>query len=184
LYVDLLGRLPAMLDDVGFSSGLWVEEDEDLARSERAIDRGEVTIEEIPDLDLAIVRVPESFAPHAVHRFTQGRTARVHPMAVHNRTRMLRVATIAGSSYDVALRYETWVQLVTRRAMPRPDLAPLADRLNERETSGGAWRFDGVAAITPSLHLEHSSIPPADLLNELTTFLVDAPPAWDPYNPR
>ena len=184
LYVALLDRLPGLLDDVGFSGGLWVEEDEELARSERAIDSGEVTIEEIPELDLAIVRVPEAFAPHAVHRFTQGRTARVHPMAVHNRTGMLRVATIAGSSYDVALRYETWVQLVTRRAVPRVDLAPLADRLNERETSGGAWTFDGVGAITPSLHLEDSAIGPDDFLTALTSFLVDAPPAWDPYRPR
>jgi hypothetical protein len=106
---------------------------------------------------------------------------------VHNRTGMLRVATIAGTSYDVALRYETWVQIVSRRPMPRVDLTPLADRLNERETSGGTWDFDGVGAITPSLHLdgaEASSIPPADFLDQLTAFLATAPPAWDPYSPR
>jgi hypothetical protein len=184
LYEHLLDDLPGMLDDVGYSSGLWFEEDEELARSDLAIDSGEVTIEERPDLDLAIVRVPESFASHDVHRFTQHRSARVHPMAVHNRTGMLRVATIAGTSYDVALRYETWVQLVSRRPMPRVDLAPLADRFNERETSAATWAFDGVDAITPSLHVTDSSIVPGDFLDALTAFLADAPPAWDPYSPR
>jgi hypothetical protein len=184
LYVELLDRLPALLDDVDAHRDEWAEEDDDLARSERALDSGEVTIEELPALDLAVVRVPEGFASHDVHRFTQHRTARVHPMAVHNRTGMLRVATIAGRSYDVALRYETWVQLVTRRALPRADLAPLAERLRAREAGASTWRFDGVDAITPSLHVEDSTIDANDFLDALTTFLEAAPPAWDPYSPR
>jgi hypothetical protein len=177
LYVELLARLPALLDDLDANRALWEDEDAELARSEQAIDRGEVTIEERPDVDLAIVRVPESFAPHAVHRFTQGRTARVHPMAIHNRTSMLRVATICGSSYEVALRYETWVQLVTRKAMPRVDLAPLAAQLDHCEV-------DAVDAITPSLRCNGTSLAPSDFIDALLTYLASAPPAWDPYKPR
>ena len=184
LYVELLARVPALLDDVDAHRDLWADEDAALARSERAVDTGEVTIEERPEVDLAIVRVPESFAAHEVHRFTQHRHARVHPMAVHNRTSMLRVATICGPSYEVAFRYETWVQLVTRRPAPRVDLAPLAAHLDERETGAARWTFDGVDQITPTLRSDDSSLAPSDFLDALVAHLETAPPAWDPYKPR
>ena len=108
-------------------------------------------------------------------------------MAVHNRTQMTRVAYLTGQCYEVQLRYETWVQLVSRRPLPRPDLGLLATRLDEIETSGGSWQFDGVGAITPALTLQgtnDSSIVPERFLAELCAFLPDAVPAWDPWAPR
>jgi hypothetical protein len=188
LYTELLNRLPELLDDVEGHRPLWEEEDDELTRSERAVESGEVTIEDQPRVDLAIVTVPESFASRSVHRFTQQRSARIHPMAVHNRTDMLRTLTIAGSSFEVAFRYETWVQLVSRRPMPRVDLSPLAERLNGMESGGSTWSFDGVGDIVPRLHLDgseaSSTIAPDVFMRDLTSFLESAPPAWDPYSPR
>src|SRR5947207_4956647 len=100
---------------------------------------------------------------------------------------MTRVAYVTDHRYEVQLRYETWLQLVSRRPMPRPDLALLAKRLDELESSGGSWQFDGAGAITPALTLQgadESSIAPERFLSELCTFLPEAAPAWDPWVPR
>jgi hypothetical protein len=187
LYRELLPRLPGLLDDVNGSRALWVDEEAHLIASDEVFDRGQATITERPDLDLAIVRVPSEIAERTMHRFTQRRASGVHPMAVHNRTQMTRVAYVTGQRFEVQLRYETWVQLVSRATQPRPDLGILATRLDEIEGSGGSWLFDGAGAITPALTLhgaEESSIPPEQFLAELEAFLPGAASAWDPWAPR
>ena len=108
-------------------------------------------------------------------------------MAVHNRTEMTRIAYVSDGHYAVQLRYETWVQLVSRRPMPRPELAPFATRLNELESGSGEWRFDGAGGITPQLALhgaDASELEPKQFIDELIEFLPDADPAWDPWAPR
>ena len=187
LYRELLPRVPDLLDGVDRFEELWAEEDAHLTASDAAIDDGRVTIEEVPDLDLAVVRSHTQLDEHAVHRFTQRRASGLHPMAVHNRTNMTRVAYLSGRRYEVQLRYETWVQLVSRTPLPRVDLAVLGKRLDELETSGGSWHFDGVGAISPALTLHgapDSSIDSQQFLDELLAFLPTAPPAWDPWAPR
>ena len=184
LYRELLPRVPQLLEDVDGARVLWTDEDAHLTASDDAFDQGRATLTERPDLDLAIVHVPDDAVDRAVHRFTQPRASGLHPMAVHNRTQMTRVAYVSGRRYEVQLRYETWVQLVSRTPLPRPDLSLLAKRLDEHETSGGSWQFDGVGAITPALTLhgaEESSITPDEFLLELCSFLADAAPAWDPW---
>lgn len=186
LYSEMLPRVPDLLDHVDRFRDMWADEDDHLGRSDDAFARGDVTITEHPDLDLAVVRMPEMDA-HLIHRFTQPRRAGLHPMAVHNRTTMTRVAYLRAHTYEVELRYETWVQFVSRRVLPRPDLAPLADRLNEREASGGKWEFDGASGLTPQLHLreaDESTLAPDDFVDALLAYLPDALPAWDPWAPR
>ena len=187
LYRELLPRVPQLLDDVDSVRALWAEEDAHLTASNDAFDSGRATLTERPDLDLAIVLVPEELTNRTMHRFTQTRASGLHPMAVHNRTQMLRAAYICGNRYEVQLRYESWVQLVSRTPQARPDLSLLAKRLDELESSSGSWQFDGVGTITPALKLqgsEESSITQERFLAELRAFLVDAAPAWDPWAPR
>jgi hypothetical protein len=187
LYHELLPMVPELLTDIDRFHDLWAEEDAHLTESETQFGRGEVTIAEHPDVDLAIVTVPERVPDRVVHRFTQRRHAGVHPMAVHNRTDMTRVLYIAAQQYQVQLRYETWVQLVSRRPPPRVDLGLFAARCNEMESSGGTWQFDGASAITPALSLRdasESTIEPDRFTAELLDFLRDAEPAWDPWAPR
>ena len=187
LYRELLPRIPELLDDVDSFEHLWAAEDAHLTASDEAVDDGRVTIKELPDLDLAVVETLEPLDEHAMHRFTQRRSSGVHPMAVQNRTTMTRVAYLSGRRYDVQLRYETWVQLVSRTPLPRVDLAVLGARLDELEASGGSWCFDGVGSISPALRLKgatESSIEPQQFLDELYAFLPTAPAAWDPWSPR
>jgi hypothetical protein len=187
LYRELLPRVPELLAGIDAFRALWADEDAHLTASDELLDNGKATIVERPDLDLAIVTVPADVAERTMHRFTQRRSAGLHPMAVHNRTQMTRVAYLTGPRYEVQLRYETWVQLVSWKPLPRPDLGVLAARLDEIEASGGSWTFDGARAITPALTLHgapESSITPERFLSELCAFLPDAAPAWDPWAAR
>lgn len=182
-YEEFLPLVPQLLDDIGSFRDLWVDEDAFLDATNGAIDGGDITIEEHPSLDLAVVTTPPQ-PERSYHRFTQHRKAPLHPMAVFNRTDMTRIAYLCDRSYAVELRYESVVQFVSRRILPRPDLTPLADRLNQHESSGGRWRFESIGSLTPLLRLdfaEASSLAPTAFLDQLLAFFPDAVPAWDPW---
>jgi hypothetical protein len=187
-YAELLGRVPELLDHPERFRDYWADEDAHLERSEAAIASGEVQIEEVQDLDLAIVTVPESWAPHPVHRFTILGSQALHPTAVNNATDLFRVLIVRGHHYEVQYRYETWVQYMTRRPPARIDLKPLAAELSALEPGDATWTFDGVEAIGPDLHLigagsdPVSAIPPEQYRAAVIDALTTGPPAWDPYD--
>ena len=89
LYRALLDVLPRLLDDVDEYRSLWVTEDAALTNTERLFDAGRVTIEEQPELDLAVVRGPSrrrvasdgGAHPHGGHSAAAGpRPARGVPL--------------------------------------------------------------------------------------------------------
>lgn len=172
LYREMLERLPEVITHLDRFRDLWREQDDELTRSESVIRSGSVRVEEIPSLDLAVVTSPDGhFA--------------CHTMALHNATRCFRILLMAGRKYELAFRYETWVQYVSRPVAPRVDLSPLAAKLSELE--GGDWLFDGVDAIVPRLRLASSSesrIAPEVFRQSVESFLAHAAPAWNPFDPR
>jgi hypothetical protein len=183
LYRNTLELLPALLTRLDDYRRYWQEEDAHLSRSEELVERGIVAIEEHPEIDLAVVRIPEDLASHRDHRFAQPVSAVCHPFAIHNRTRRNRLLLVQGQSMELQFRYESWVQFASRRPLPRVDLADFCARIDAEEEAGH-WVFDGVDDITPRLHLEGasaSSIPSERFVRDLCAFLKDAPPAWDPY---
>jgi hypothetical protein len=171
LYRSLLDVLPRVVADVGAFRRFWESEDERLSATERLIDRGAITIEEQPSLDLAIVRVPEG-------------EERAHPYALNTRTPCSRLLVEHGRHLEVRYRYEGWVQFRSRAVSSRVDLAPLAEELNREERTNGRWVFDGVEAITPRLHFSGpgaSSIPAGVVEDRLEHHLRTGPPAWNPF---
>lgn len=181
LYSELLPRFGEMVAQTDRFEDYWAAEDQALTESEDALRRGEVTIEERPDVDLAIVRLSESRGSLSISV-----EAACHPMAIHNATRCNRILVQQGRRYVFLYRYESWVQLVSRRPMPRVDLTPLADALSADERATAHWEFDGVSAITPRLLLSgdgESAIPPETFAARVEAFLATAPPAWNPYDP-
>lgn len=187
LHHELLGRVPELVDHPERYRRFWEEEDAWLAESETSLRSGRVAIEEIPSVDLAVVRVAPAFGPGVAHRFALPRRfwAGVHPMAVHNATRRFRVLLAQGHRYELQFRYETWVQYVSARPAPRVDLAPLAARLTEAERGRAEWSFNGAASTLPRLApvgAGISSLPLDGLLRDVVAFLESAPPAWDPYD--
>jgi hypothetical protein len=185
LYVRLLDLLPTLLTGVDHYRPIWEREDARLAASEALIEKGLIAIEEQPDLDLAIVRLPDDLTRERVHRFTKPRQAECHPFALHNRTRCSRLALLQGHRAELQYRYESWVQMASRRPLPRVDLSGLANELNREEASGGHWVFDGVEQITPRLHLEGSaatSWPIETVVARIEHHLRTGVQAWDPYD--
>jgi hypothetical protein len=187
LYEDLLPRLTEWLDHPERVRALWEDEDAHLAESMDAIARGVVTIEEVPELDLAIVTVPDDWSARATHRFTQEWSEAVHPMAVNRATERLRILLVHDDRFRLELRYESWVMFVSRRVLPRPNLAPLAESLTALEPGGAAWEADPPGALTPQLRLRAGGA--TELTREqvrarIERFLASAPGAWDPFAPR
>ena len=186
LYLELLPRLVGMVDDVETVKPLWEAEDAHLHESLHAIARDVVTIDEQPDLDLAVVTVPVTWADQMISRFTISRTAAVHPVAVNSSTSQFRVLTIHGQRYRLEMRYESWVMYRSRPVLPRPDLRLLAAALQEIEPTDVEWSADAPGALTPTLRHtgDESGIVPVVLRREVEHFLASSPPAWDPYAGR
>ena len=132
-----------------------------------------------------MVQLPERLTTNRVHRFASSQQSECHPLAIYNATPCTRILLMQGQHVEFQYRYEGWVQLVSRKPAARVDLSTLAEELNLEENSGGHWRFDGVDAITPRLHLKgryESSIPVEIIRQKLEHHLRTAPPAWDPYD--
>ena len=187
LYGELLPRFTEWLDDPSRARSLWEAEDAHLGESMDAIARGVVAIEEVPELDLAVVTVPDDWSARATHRFTQQWTEAVHPMAVNHATDRLRILLVQGHRYRLELRYESWVMFVSHAVLPRPDLAPLAAALTTSETKDATWEADPPGALTPQLRLaggDESALTREQVRRRVEAFLADAPTAWDPFAPR
>ncbi len=185
LYRKLLDIMPRLLTNLSEYKNVWEAEDEMLSASEELIEKGLITIEENPSLDLAVVHMPQDLPPEHVHRFAQSRQAQCHPFALNSRTDCSRLLIVQGQHVEFQYRYESWVQLVSRRPALRVDLKDLAGELNLEETSEGRWAFDGVDRITPRLHLEGNattSLSPELIQQKLEHHLSTDTPAWNPYD--
>ena len=184
LYAEWVERLPELCETIGQHRHMWAPEDATLAASEAAIASGRVTVAERPDVDLAVVDVPADAPAAGGHRFGGRWETGLHPMAVHNATVRFVVATVRGRTYDVELRYESWVQYRSRPLRLRRDLAPLATRLQNEERGDATWSATPVNGLTPRLHSGDgdSSIDRDRFVALLTEHLTTAPPAWDPFS--
>jgi len=174
LYEHTLEVFPRLLTDLDNYKRFWEAEDAKLSASEELVENGDITFEERPDIDLAVVTIPNN----------PPRTP-VHPFAPHTRTNCTRLLILQGQHVEFQYRYESWVQLASRKPPSRVDLTGLANELNEEETSGGLWRFDGVERITPRLHLGGSSttsLSPIAIRRRLEQHLSTGLPAWNPYD--
>jgi hypothetical protein len=183
-YPEILERLGEILDHPDRYAAYWESEDAHLRASEDAIASGAVTIEELPEVDLAVVQVPEDLPALTAHRFSRTTSQVVHHMAVHNATDRLRILYVQGRRYELQYLYETWIQLASFRPMPRVDLAGLVEQLDELESSGGRWSFSGAGDIAPTLQLrdaDESSITPERFRSLLVDALRTGAPAWNPY---
>jgi hypothetical protein len=172
LYREVLKVMPALLEDVEAYRSLWEEEDHKLTASERIIENGVVTIEERPELDMAIVRYPEDSSMNC------------HPFAIHTWTAMSRLLTLKGGAVEFQYRYESWVRMVSKRPALRIDLTSLVAQLT-REDGKAKWVFEGVDQISPRLYREgqeRNVLSSERVVSLLEHELRSGVPAWDPYD--
>ncbi len=153
-----------------------------MTASEKAIANGVVTIEEVPEVGLAVVTIPELEPSRRGHRFAGEFFEGVHPMALNNSTDCLRLLIVHGRRYPFVDRYETWVQFRSRLTLRRVDMRPLAARLSEDETGSATWTASAPGSLTPTLRVvEDSSLAPDVVRAMVVSHLRIAPAAWDPY---
>ncbi len=184
LYAEARARMPELVEHIERYSALWAAEDEALGRSEDLIASGAVAIEEVPELDLAVLHVPAGAPDEGGHRFAGLWLNGLHSMAVHNATERLGILSVRGNSFEFVYRYESWVQCRSRRPRQRVDLQPLADALSELEPSGSRWVFEGADFLIPRLFLvgaPESALTSDEFRGHLQDHLRSAPIAWDPY---
>jgi hypothetical protein len=184
----MLDSLPALLRD--FHDGwprfgdLWALQDEHLTASRGLLADGVVTLVEYPDLDLAVVRIPAHLRRRTARRYLVDEAAAVHPFAINTATQRSRILRVQGAHYEFEYRYESWVQLASRRVPLRVRLDGLARRLNELD-GGSGWVAEDPTGTAPRLHRPDgtpSAIPLDTFLLELEAALTSAPVAWDPYD--
>jgi hypothetical protein len=190
LYGALLPMVPELATRLPAYRALWEEQDEHLARSRELLADAEVTLEELPELDLAIVRIPETVTRQMGHRtarrYLRPEAAPIHPFAINTATSCSRLLKVQGRRYEFQYRYESWVRLASRRVPLRVSLDGLCRRLNDRETAPGTWHADSLTReMAPVLALSgdgESGIPFDAFLGELREALTTAPVVWDPYD--
>ena len=185
LYTTMLQELPRLLDSIDAERHHWEAEWQHLQESEDAIAAGRVVIDEVPELELAIVRIPEDMPVRDVRRYLTRWQRSVHPFAVHNITQCSRLVWLKGDSIEFQYRYESWIQLASRRPLKRIDLGGLAAELNTRESGGGEWLFEGVDEVAPRLRHAgscRSTVTADTFVALLCDWLRTRPPAWDPYD--
>ena len=176
LYNETLPFVPALLSDIDTLEEFWHDEYERIATGRRLFERDDVSLKEMPEVDLAVFTLPED----------------VHPIAVNERTQCSRVVLLIEEfRYLVRYRYESWVEYQSRAMPPRIYLGPFADFLQTFEGNPGYWQADDVASIVPRLRLQDedqdvapSSITPGLFVNLLAQSLRDnadnEPLLWSP----
>ena len=162
----------------------WEEQDAALAASQAALEAGAVTIDEVPEVDLAVVRrvaggACGSGGPEAG---LCGGLA-LHEVALHSATSASRILAFNGGRCELYLRYESWVRYVSRMVPLRPDLEPLAGQLSAAEPSGSRWVADGVGSLVSRLRPASgvTELAPAVVQLMVVAYLKHAPGAWDPF---
>ena len=112
---------------------------------------GVVTIEELPDIDLAIVTIPDQTRLVAVVIVSPVMSFdSMHPMAFHNATGCFRLLVIHGRRYQFVDRYETWVQYRSRRPYATGRHASArraADRI--AKPCSETWTASAPGSLTP-----------------------------------
>lgn len=184
-YDAVLPRTIEIVDHVDRFRRHWSDQDAHITATETAIADGTVTVGEVGDVDVAIVTIPDGWGERVVQQFSALATNAVHPYALHNATDRLVIVTVQGARVQVQYRYETWVQLATRRPRPRVDLTELAAELTALDTGEDGWTFDGVSTLSPRLHRprgEASTLDPPMVIDRIVGTLRQARSTWSPYD--
>lgn len=138
LYHETLPLVPELLAGVDGYEQYWRDTYAKVQAGRELFERGEATVQEVPELDLAIFELPHE----------------VHDMALYERTQCTRVAlVIQEQRYQVRYRYESWVEYQSRRQPPRIDLRPFAGFLMTFEGNAGDWVADDVQHTLPRMRL-------------------------------
>lgn len=160
LYEELLPRFGNLFQRVHYLEQYWSEEDTLLDWSEKAIETGDISIEEFPEIDFAVITSPNNKTWIDARPIISGARwthATCHQFAVHNKTNASRILISDGENHDFYYRYESWVETVVRQPQKRLDLKELAAKLTKLENKNKSeWKAESIEDIVPHLNLHAS----------------------------
>ncbi|MFT4591214.1 MAG: hypothetical protein ACI80M_000528 [Gammaproteobacteria bacterium] len=186
-YRGMLRALPGILADPFSDTAQWQAEYDFWQQSRELLAAGHVRIELHPDVDLAVIHVPDTLPCISIRRYLLRWDLPVHPFAIFEHTDCSRILWVQGQHMSFQYRYESWVQVIRFRPLPRVDLTPLAEHLNALEPANAQWAFEGVNEVAARLQIvenQPTGLSAAALISELIGFLAQAPSAWDPHGPE
>jgi hypothetical protein len=151
--LDGFGDLAAGIDE---REELWGSQVANLGQTAQAVSDGRISIEEHPDLDLAVVIVDPD-VPITDYSYCLQRSGPCHPLPIHQRTDCSRILYSRGNWVGLVYRFESWVKYCSRPIPARVDLTPAAAALRGMEAAGAEWTYawpnnpnPPVAWLTPS----------------------------------
>ena len=164
-YPELLDALPGWLDDPDSVRTHWERDEEALTADLDRVERGELEIDEYPDVGLSVVETDRFIDPRALYPCIDGFT----------------VLELAGRRARIVDRYEGWVKVVSRTVRRRRDLRPLAERLSAIDDV--EWRATGPDDLHPMAEPDdETSLDRNVLTREIVEYLGEAPVAFDPFS--
>ena len=182
LYREMLPRVVELCEHSDRFRAIWESPDAHTEAGLTALADATVTIDERPDLDLAVINIPETWASTVARRFDVSIDRALTNDAVYPQTHCLRVLRSVGAAHRLSYRYESWVQLRSRRPQPRVELAPLAEALTQLESQGAVWHSHPIDRTTPEMWVDDSTLDAPHVRAVVEKYLARAAPAWTPYD--
>jgi hypothetical protein len=137
-YAALLERLPAALEDP-WSLGAEIADEVAAVEDDLRTLRTQHCVSWVPTKNLCVLRIPRAVDPRASHE-------------IADCDRVLELREGDGGTYaELRLSARSWFDLPKESELPRPDLAAIAARLQERERGDGAWRADSPSEPFPKI---------------------------------
>ncbi|MFD2514942.1 DUF6687 family protein [Pontibacter locisalis] len=134
-----LREFSRVLQDPDWEKGAWEEEVGSVLLGYRDMYKPDTKLTRHPESGLIIIDTP-----HPLHYY-----------ALFSRTRGFDIVLTCyeQNRYELEYKYTTWVDITSRPTLPRINMGPLADKLNELEESGYRWTYNSITDTGPLLRL-------------------------------
>lgn len=143
-----------VLQDPDWERGSWEDEVGSALLGYREMFNPKTKLSRHPDTGLIVVETPHPIHYYGLFSRTIGFDI-VLSCYEHNR-------------YELEYKYTTWVDLASRPTLPRINMAPLAEKLNQLERSGYTWTADSITETGPILRLEGKDLSRAQTFDSPT----------------
>jgi len=156
IYSNLLDEVNVLLDDIENYQPLWHKSFDIFEKDRQLFDAGKFTIVENSYLDYAVVNGPKHLHPYLVNAATNC---------------SLIVSSQDNRDLFSYYRYESFVEMISRKVNPRIYQASLIYDLNEIEKSHGTWASEDIVTAHPRLKFYTDASINAKSSVSLDTFL-------------
>lgn len=135
---------PDVIQNIDAYRSDWEEEYQGVITSLKKLE----SEKRIPDLGLLIRRASEPIHYYALFSESEGLD--------------MVLSIYPNNRYELECKYTTWIDLASRPSLPRINLRPLAEQLNQKEQSNKIWEVDRITDTGPMLRLESKKLHKAE----------------------